>query len=345
MQLDAGFVRKKPMPKLLEVKDLRKYFPIRKGILRRTIGHVKAVDGISFGMERGETLGLVGESGCGKTTASRCLLRLISPTGGSFTFGDEQVDLAQLTSQQMRPFRRRMQMIFQDPQSSLNPRKTVGDIVGEPLRINRAVKRNELKDRIVELLESVGLKSQDMRRYPHAFSGGQRQRIGIARALALHPELIVADEPVSALDVSVQAQILNLLAELREKFELSYIFIAHDLSVVEHISDRVAVMYLGKIVEISDAETLYQSPKHPYTEALISAVPLPDPKLQRERELIRLEGDVPDPSQPPTGCYFHPRCRYATDICKQETPELREITQGVKAACHLSETLELQGVS
>jgi peptide/nickel transport system ATP-binding protein len=345
MQLGAGFVRKKPMSKLLEVKDLRKYFPIRKGILRRTIGHVKAVDGISFDVERGETLGLVGESGCGKTTASRCLLRLISPTGGSFTFGDEQVDLAKLTSQQMRPFRRRMQMIFQDPQSSLNPRKTVGDIVGEPMRINRAAKRNELKDRIVELLESVGLKSQDMRRYPHAFSGGQRQRIGIARALALHPELIVADEPVSALDVSVQAQILNLLAELREKFELSYIFIAHDLSVVEHISDRVAVMYLGKIVEISDAETLYQFPKHPYTEALISAVPLPDPKLQRERELIRLEGDVPDPSQPPTGCYFHPRCRYATDICKQETPELREITQGVKVACHLSETLELQGVS
>ncbi|MCE2402607.1 dipeptide ABC transporter ATP-binding protein [Candidatus Poribacteria bacterium] len=330
---------------LLEVKDLRKYFPIRKGILRQTVGHVKAVDGISFDVQRGETLGLVGESGCGKTTASRCLLRLISPTSGSFTFGDEQVDLAKLTSQQVRPFRRRIQMVFQDPQSSLNPRLTVADIVSEPLRVNRAIKRNELQDRIVELLESVGLKSQDMRRYPHAFSGGQRQRIGIARALALNPELIVADEPVSALDVSVQAQILNLLAELRKKFRLSYIFIAHDLSIVKHISDRVAVMYLGKIVEISDAETLYQSPKHPYTEALISAVPLPDPKEQRKRELIRLEGDVPDPSQPPMGCHFHPRCRYATDICKQETPELREITQGVKVACHLSETLELQGVS
>jgi peptide/nickel transport system ATP-binding protein len=333
------------MSKLLEVKDLRKYFPIRKGILRRTIGHVKAVDGISFDVERGETLGLVGESGCGKTTASRCLLRLISPTSGSFTFGNEQVDLAKLTSQQMRPFRRHIQMIFQDPQSSLNPRMTVENIVGEPLRVNRTVKRNELRDQIVELLESVGLKPQDMRRYPHAFSGGQRQRIGIARALALHPDLIVADEPVSALDVSVQAQILNLLVELREKFQLSYIFIAHDLSVVEHISDRVAVMYLGKIVEISDAATLYQSPKHPYTEALISAVPLPDPKWQRERELIRLEGDVPDPSQPPTGCHFHPRCRYATDVCKQETPELREITPDIKVACHLSETLELQGVS
>ncbi len=332
------------MAKLLEVNDLRKHFPIRKGIFRRTVGHVKAVDGINFDVQRGETLGLVGESGCGKTTASRCLLRLITPTAGSFIFGDEQIDLAKLTPKQMRPYRRRIQMIFQDPQSSLNPRKTVGDIVGEPIRVNRTVNKANIKDKIVELLESVGLKPQDMQRYPHAFSGGQRQRIGIARALALNPELIVADEPVSALDVSVQAQILNLLTELREKYDLSYIFIAHDLSVVRHISDRVAVMYLGKIVEISDANTLYRSPQHPYTEALISAVPLPDPKIQRERELIHLEGDVPDPSKPPSGCHFHSRCRYATDICKEETPELRETEPGVRVACHLSETLALQGV-
>ena len=335
------------MTKLLEVRDLRKYFPIQKGLLQRTVGYVKAVDGISFDVQRGETLGLVGESGCGKTTAGRCLLRLIPPTSGSFTFGEEQVDLATLTHREMQPYRRRIQMIFQDPHASLNPRMTVGDIVGEPLRVNTqtlTLTKSQIQERIAELLASVGLKPQDMRRYPHAFSGGQRQRIGIARALALNPELIVADEPVSALDVSVQAQILNLLAELREKFQLSYIFIAHDLSVVEHISERVAVMYLGRIVEISDAEALYSAPKHPYTEALISAVPLPDPGVQRKREQIRLEGDVPDPAQPPSGCHFHPRCRYATEQCKQETPQLREVAPGVQVACHHSETLELRGV-
>lgn len=332
------------METILEVKDLKKHFPIRKGLWRRTIGYVKAVDGVSFYIRRGETLGLVGESGCGKTTTGRCLLRLIEPTDGQILFGNEKTDLRTLDRGELKDYRPRMQMIFQDPHSSLNPRMTVGDIVGEPLKVNKVAKGRELGDRTANLLESVGLRRHDMRRYPHAFSGGQRQRIGIARALALQPELIVADEPVSSLDVSVQAQILNLLMELRETYQLSYIFIAHDLSVVEHISDRVAVMYLGRIVELSDANTLYRSPKHPYTEALMSAVPLADPRAQRRRKRIRLEGDVPDPASPPTGCHFHPRCRYAKDICAKQWPQLRQVTPETQVACHLSEELSLQGV-
>lgn len=332
------------MEAILEVKDLKKHFPIRKGLWRRTVGYVKAVDGVSFHICRGETLGLVGESGCGKTTTGRCLLRLIEPTAGQVIFGHERTDLCALDKGELKAYRPRMQMIFQDPHSSLNPRMTVGDIVGEPLKVNNIAKGKELGGRIVDLLESVGLRRHDMRRYPHAFSGGQRQRIGIARALALRPELIVADEPVSALDVSVQAQILNLLMELRENYQLSYIFIAHDLSVVEHISDRVAVMYLGRIVELSDANTLYRSPQHPYTEALMSAVPLADPRAQRRRKRIRLEGDVPDPASPPAGCHFHPRCRYAKDICTEQEPELRQVIPETQVACHLSEELSLQGV-
>jgi oligopeptide transport system ATP-binding protein len=319
---------------LLRAEHITKYFPVRKGILlQREIARVHAVDDVSFELRAGETLGLVGESGCGKSTLARCIARLFPLTSGSVVF--EGRDISRLTRRQLRPVRRDLQMVFQDPYASLNPRKRVGSVIADPLRIHRWGSRDQIKRRVGELLELVGLSPEHVNRYPHEFSGGQRQRIGVARALALHPRLIIADEPVSALDVSIRAQVINLLDDLQDELSLTYIFIAHDLGVVRHVSDRIAVMYLGKIVEISPAEELYQRPIHPYTEALLSAVPIPDPDLSEQRKQIVLEGDVPSPIAPPSGCHFHTRCRYATQICaEQEPPLVAHGNDGHAAACH-----------
>ena len=321
---------------LLEVNNLQMYFPISSGILfQRTTAFVKAVDGVSFTVKRGETLGLVGESGCGKTTTGRCILQLYKPTGGQIIFDGQ--DLGQLKTKQMRAMRREMQVIFQDPYSSLNPRMTAGNIIGEPLIVHGLVKNKaEYREKVADLLQNVGLNPYMSDRFPHEFSGGQRQRIGVARALSVSPKFIVADEPVSALDVSIQAQIINLLEDLQSQFNLTYLFIAHDLSVVRHISDRVGVMYLGHIVEMAERNEIYRNPVHPYTKALLSAVPIPDPVLDAQRERVLLSGEVPSPLNPPSGCVFHPRCPVAIEDCSRVVPELREVEPDHQAACILA---------
>ncbi len=322
-------------PTLLDVRELVMHFPLTQGVIfQRKVGAVRAVDGVSFTIRKGETLGLVGESGCGKSTTGRAILQLYRPTSGTVQF--EGVELTRLKGEALRKMRRKVQMIFQDPYASLNPRMTVGSIIGEPLDIHGLARGKEKQQRVEELLRVVGLNPYFANRYPHEFSGGQRQRIGIARALAVNPSFIVCDEPISALDVSIQAQIINLLEQLQDEFGLTYLFIAHDLSVVRHISDRIAVMYLGKIVELADRLELYEQPMHPYTKALLSAVPIPDPTIERKRERIILSGDVPSPVNPPPGCNFHTRCPLADTICREQEPEFREITPGHWAACHFA---------
>lgn len=337
--------REEPNGTILEVKDLKQYFPIRRGFFQRVVGHVKAVDGVSFSLHKNEVLGLVGESGCGKTTTGRTILRLYEPTGGEVWYrraNGERINIAEISQKEMKPLRQELRMIFQDPFSSLNPRLPVKDIIGEPLIIHKVARGREVEDRVAHLMHSVGLDPNYMTRYPHEFSGGQRQRIGLARTLALSPRLIIGDEPVSALDVSVQAQVLNLLQEIKEELDLTMIFIAHDLSVVEHVSDRIAVMYVGKIVEMAETEELLRNPLHPYSEALLSAIPPADPDIRVER--IILEGDVPSPANPPSGCVFHPRCRYAEEICSLEEPQLEAIRPGHYASCHFAKELDLHGI-
>jgi peptide/nickel transport system ATP-binding protein len=329
---------------LLGVNELKKHFPIRRGFFKRIVGYVKAVDNVSFYVKEGETLGLVGESGCGKTTTGRCILRAIEPTSGEVWFRDPtlgRIDISKLDNHGVRMVRRSIRMIFQDPYASLNPRMTLLEIVGAPLRTMNIAHGKNLEDRVAEMLQFVGLRPEYMRRFPHAFSGGQRQRIGLARALAPYPKCVVCDEPVSALDVSVQAQILNLLKDLQEKMGLTYLFVAHDLSVVAHISERVAVMYVGKIVELAPTVEMFANPKHPYTEALMSAIPLPDPRPRVKR--ILLTGEVANPANPPSGCYFHPRCTYVQDICSSEEPPFEEITPGHYVKCHRARDLSLTG--